>query len=557
MSKKVLLLDKSVSRYNKLADMRAEKEDFSGALMLLLDAEKIAPTPDVISRIAYAYADMGLFELSNKYWYKFMHFAPTDRVSTSYEELAINYYYLDNLWPAGYYFHKKLETDGYISKEGIDQEVLDFFSGEEFKKHAYRIVYPVEKADYTPEIKASRRAITLGVFEEAINILTKIPIKGRDEDVLGDLAIAYFMSDDLENARKTCKQSIEMHGENITAYCNLATVYDLKEDFDKSEYYYRKALSLRTGNKGDYYKVATCAIEREDHAVIKECLEKVLHDRPYELTMRFFYGVALANLGEYKAAYEQFKYAYRHSPDDVVFDYYCEYLRTNINGEDADKLFPLKYVKEIPKKTADKWIRRIRDLTKNPEKISVVTKNDKMRKIIKWGITYGSESVMRNCAFILSNAEKRYFIRTALSIFIDPEVTEPAKRMLLYLIVACGHKGRIGLVAGTFYCDFTLKKLAIEKDPNGALYFSAYALCLSKMAFYKPDCYDKIAECADAIFKKCKGIITESEASNEEIAALILSECKFERFSADKEVKNILEISDYKLKKLKEILNRN
>ena len=66
--------------------------------------------------------------------------------------------------------------DGYITKEGLDPEILDFFSGEEFKKNAYRIVYPPEKAKFDLEIKNGKRAISLGAFKEGAILFNKMPL---------------------------------------------------------------------------------------------------------------------------------------------------------------------------------------------------------------------------------------------------------------------------------------------------------------------------------------------------------------------------------------------
>lgn len=554
MADKILLFDKSVQRYNKIADRCVENEDFLGALGFLFSAQKIAFTPDVAMRIADAYADMGLLELSNRYWYKYMHFAPKDRVSISYEELAINYFYMENLWASGFYFHKKLETDGFISKEGLDQEITDFFSGEEFKRHAYRVVYPLDKADFTLEIKAAKRAIAIGGFKEASKILSKIPEQCRTEEISGDLAVSLFMSDDLDGAEKVSRESLKVHGETVTAYCNLSTVFDMKEDFDQSEYYYQKALSCRKGAQGEAYKIATCSIERGDHQTVKECLETILKERPYEIAMRFFYGQALLNLGDYKGGVQAFKDAFRLDPTDVVIEYYLGLAIDVENGDgEAEKLLPLKYVKELPKKIDAKWSRKIRDLMKNPEKIGTVLKKTQTKSLIEWGMQYGSDAVMRASVFILSNLPDKEFKERAQDFLLNPDGRDDTKRLLVYVLIMKGVKGRIGVVSGSFYAELPVKKTKCEKDVDGTLYYSAYALLLSRLAFCESQDYSVVAKVADSVFNKLKGVITDAEASNEELAALMLSECGFERLSKDSEVMRIFEISDYKLKKLRQI----
>ena len=270
----IIRFEKTPERDKKIARERAKNEDFMGALSILLSMDN--PTYETFAEIADVYSDMGLLELSNEYWYKFINVAPKEKLSIAYEELAINFFYLENLWASGYYFHQKISVDGYISNEGLDQEIIDFFSGNDYKKHAYRIAYPRERADYTLELKRSKRALSVGAFEDGVTALTAIPLERRTEEISGDLAISYLMCDKLDLAEEVCRDSIKRHGENVTAYCNLSTVYDMKEDYENSEYYYQKALSMRTGDRAEWYKIATCAIARQDHLTIIDCLKKIL-----------------------------------------------------------------------------------------------------------------------------------------------------------------------------------------------------------------------------------------------------------------------------------------
>ena len=96
---KIIQFDKDVSRYFKLAEERSAKEDFVGALKFLLSAKALYPDDfEVSMRLADCYADMSLLELSNKYWFKYLDSAPKERQAIAYEEIAINYFYLDNYY---------------------------------------------------------------------------------------------------------------------------------------------------------------------------------------------------------------------------------------------------------------------------------------------------------------------------------------------------------------------------------------------------------------------------------------------------------------------------
>ena len=554
MNGKILLFDKNVNRYRKLADVRSEKEDFSGALAFLTSARHIDCNLDVLIDIADAYADMGVLELSNKFWFKYLDKAPKEKLGMAYEELAINYFYLDNFWASSYYFHQKLSVDGYIAKEGLNQEIIDFFSGEEFKKLSYRVVYPIERADFSYEYKRAKHAMAVGAFEEGAKILSSVPFGGLDEEHAGDLAVCYFMTEKFDEAEEICRKSLDAHGENVTAYCNLSTIYDMKEDFNNSEFYYRKALNCVKGEKSEAYKLATCAIEREDHAVAADCLNKILLDRPYEITMRFFYGLALANLKKFDRAEQELKEAYSFNPDDVIVKYYYDYVCALAQSKgDIDDLMPFKYVKEIPEKITKKWEKIIDGASQTPERAEAALKKQDTQKIIEWAIFHGNSQTMRTAVYILSLSNGAYAKNLLREALLDPDGSEELKRVLVYVLIMKGIKEKTGVVAGSFYLKLKPKKLACEKQAAGNLYLSAYALCMSRVIFYEVDDLDKIAKACDKVYKKFKGLITEAEASNEEIAALILLQAATKRFSKEEDVARLFAVSKEKLKTLNRI----
>ena len=127
-----------VDAYVKMANKYAEEGDLLKALSFLRSAYNFNPYNfQVILDIARIYADMSLFELSNKFLYRYMDKAPSSFTNKAYEELAINYFYLDNLWASGYYFHKKLKEDGFLNTEALDQDIADFLHNVDKKKDGY------------------------------------------------------------------------------------------------------------------------------------------------------------------------------------------------------------------------------------------------------------------------------------------------------------------------------------------------------------------------------------------------------------------------------------
>ena len=554
MDNKILHFDKNANRYRRLAEEKADKNDFSSALAFLHSAKQIDFSLSVIVDIADTYADMGNLELSNKFWFLYLDRAPKEQMALAYEELAINFFYLDNYWASSYYFHQKLSVDGYISKDGLSQEIIDFFSGEEQRKTAYRIVYPREKANFDYEIKKAKHFMAISEFAEAEKSYSKIPKDCMSEETLGDYSICLFMSEKFDDAEQICRYSLEKYGESVTSYCNLSTIYDMKEDFLNSEFYYQKALEQRKGENSEAYRLATCAIQCEDHQTAADCLKVILDERPYEISMRYFYGLALANLGNYSHAVKELKEAAFLNPDDFVVDFYLDYLISLEKGKgDKLNLLPLKYVKELPECIVKDYEKQIRSLATSPEKVALAIKKKSVKSAIDWALLHGSSEVMRSAAFILSLSDGEYAKRKIMSALLDVEGREELKQVLIYVLIMKGVKEKFGVVAGSFFLKLKPQRLLAEKDVAGALFVSSYALCMSKIVFYDVDDTDKIAKACDNVYKKFRGKISYAETSNEELAAFILSIAKTKRFKKESDVMRLFSISKDKYELLKKL----
>lgn len=554
---KVLQFEKDASKYCEIANARADSGDFEGALRFLFSAKSIDKDDvGVLMDIADCYADMGLLELSNKYWFKFLNVAPKDKVSVAYEELAVNYFYLDNFWASSYYFNKKLEVDGFISKEGLSKEIVDFFSGEEHRRESYKIVYPPERADFTYEKNKAKRAIAVGMFEEADKILSNVPVECLDEDSFGDIAISRFMNDNLDEAEQACRQSLKLFGDNVTAFCNLSTIYDMREDFENSEYYYRKAIACKKGSRDESYKIATCAIEREDHLTVLKAVEEILKERPYEVSMRFFYALAKVNTGDVEGGFLELKNALSIDPTDRVSRYYHDYICKMLSGA-GDKLnfTPFKYVREIPEKAQSVWKKKVKTLVKQPEKIISAIKKEEWKEILTFGLYSNDSEFMRDSVYLLSLSQTPFAKRLMLSALIDADGREEMKRVIVYLLISDGVKERFGVVVGSFFQKIKPRRVVCEKDKIcGGLFLSAYALCVSKCLVLDLEDIDKIGKACDKVYKKLKSKVGDAEASNEDLAALMLSECKFNKFSEDVFVLRMFSVTKNKLKTLKKFM---
>ncbi len=550
MEKKIVQFEKNENRYIKLADEKIASGDLLGALGFLFSALAINDSAETLMDIADVYSQMSLYELSNKYWFYFMEKAPKEKVSIAYEELAINFFYMDDFLASGYYFHQKLAVDGFVTREGLDQEIIDFFSGEETKDNSYYIAYPYERADYSYVIKKGKRALSIGNFNEAIRIFKTIPAECLDEESAGELAIAYLMNDQPDFSVAVARESLAIHGDNVTALCNLSNVYDFKEDVEKSKYYYDKALACAKGAKNEEYKLVTCAIERSDHKTVKTCLEKILTERPYDVVMQFFYGIALLNCGEKEGARYAFYRAYRLDPKDKIYKFYAQYAtkvcREDYNGENY---LPLRYLKKLPSTVEESYKKKIKELVSNPNKVSFALKKAEFREVVEWGVYYG-EKLARECVFILATAFTPYAKKLLRELLMDSELDTSVKQVIVYALIVDGYKERFNVVDRNFFLRLKAKKVVCEREEDGGIYLSAYGLAFSRLAFLGIEKLDKLSGAINNVYARFKGVISEAEVTNEEIAALAVSICKIPGLEKEEEIMRVFEIKKQKLQLL-------
>jgi hypothetical protein len=272
--------------------------------------------------------------------------------------------------------------------------------------------------------------------------------------------------------------------------------------------------------------------------------------------MRFFFALAKANTGDYEGGLEELKKAYMTDPEDRIIKYYFDYLTDIVCGKgDKDNLLPFKYVKDIPEPIKNAWIKKVKTLVKQPEKIVSAVKKLEWRQILTFGMYSSDGEFMRDCVYLLSFSKSGYAKNLMLSALMDSEASDELKRVIIYVLIADGYKERFGVVMGSFYLKIKPRKILCEKDElNGALFLSAYALCMSKVAILDLVNMDKIGKACDKVYRKLKNKVSHAEVSNEEIAALILSECKYDKFSDDGFVLRMFSVSKNKLKTLKKLM---
>ncbi|MBE7086837.1 MAG: tetratricopeptide repeat protein [Clostridiales bacterium] len=541
MEDKVISFDNSLARIKKLGTSRAENGDYIGGLGFFYQALQGELTNDEVLSlymdIADCYADMELYELSNKFWFAYLDKAPKDKMTLAYEELGINFFYMNNLWMSGYYFHKKFTEDGFISPEGLDQDIVDFFSNELDKRDEYRIVYPFEHADYKKELTEAKRAIAASDFTTAELYLKKIPpLSPQGKEALSELSMLNFIKGDSDLAIEYCRKNIEENGESLTTYCNLSSIYHYKKDRDKSAYYFEKAMEYPIDDITDVYKIATCALEQGKHLYAMPYLERILSERPYDYNISYLYGLALINCGAMEKAITQLSKTLSMNPDDGVVKYYIALARRLEREGDRENILPLKYIADVPEKEAARRKQLICSIAAMTViKINQAIKKKEIMETLLWGIRCGDEAIAKASIVALASSTVKYAEKTLCELLIDNDLPLFIKEMILYCLVVSGCKRNLSLVKVNCFMKAKPRKLRFESSATDQIFFISYAFCFSRLAFTSVSNLDKVAFAIESVYKKLKDIDL-SFVKKEDLAALVAYRAGYKEFKKKESV---------------------
>lgn len=525
MENKILQFRKDADIYRKLAEEKNEAGDFIGALSYLFEARSAAPgSLDVIMDIADTYADMNLPELSNRYWYLYLDRAPAARAGTAYIELAVNFFYMKKYWASGYFFHKKVEADGFISAESLDPEITEYFSRLADNFPDIKLAYPARSENTEQLIMLAEKAAGEDNFKKAAEYYARIPENIRTEEISGELAFMYFLSKQDEKSAEECRSSLARHGENVTAYCNLSALYSIRKIYDKSEYYYRKALECCKEPEKYAHKLATAAMENGDNEMTEKFTSMLIADGSFDIMPRLTRAQALINLGRYEDAKEQCIETLKIDPFNTVVKYYRDLAeRMSAGDKHAKRLLPLAYSMDLQPMDISVYKRAINDYLKDG-KISPVRERY-LKEVSLYGESCDDPLIIKG-SFMFRPTGKvppkfgEEDFKKAFRMLLNPSVPLGVKSSLVQMLVCSGYKKRFGVVVGMDCIFIKPRKTAFDNAADGVKFLAAYAECLTGMAVTGMKDDGRLCSALNSIYKDHAGLAEEMDMGVRELAAV-------------------------------------
>ncbi len=531
---KVVEFELNKDLVRKLAMRRADNGDYVGALDFLMPLLNGKGANDVMLDVADIYREMDEFELSNRYIFKYMSKTGENNLSSVYEDLAINHFYLDRYDVASYYLKKKLDEDGFLDRELLDQEILEYYSGNDGKD--IKLVYPPELADYEEEYKEAVKEMASGNFEGAIYMLSQIPKGSKDYlNAVDKIAYAYYLMDDLEKALYYSKEMIKLKGDSVLAYCHLTNIYSRTRNNKKSDFYYAKAKSCEIKDNEEVARLAVCALDKKDGEFACSLMEKLLKDKEYSCDLLIYYGQALVNTDRWEKAREVFSKAYRIDNGNHVAKYYLKFTERLLDGDkNAKSKLPISFSGDIPEFEYEKMIDKLMALNAQSSKAFTESlKKKEIQEMFSFGVESKNPTISEACVFTLFKSQSPFSVKLLKECLLLDGVDIGLKRAIVYNLAYNG-QNKIALTVHGRFNRIKVGDIGVSKGPEELVFFSGYVSALAFLSVTPFDNYLKLRMLAKIVYTDL--VNDYQDLTADEIGALIVYLLKFGKVSTKQSV---------------------
>lgn len=326
-------IDLSDERLLDMAAAMLDEHNLTGALKMLNKNAEIN-YDDERSFMLYAetYDDMGLYERSINYWFRYLDESPEGDLEDAYEGLAVDYMNLDNEHFAAYYYNKMLMESGDLTAENR-REIIDSFLRRQ--ENPLRFAYPPQIADYSAEMARGVQLMREQQFDKAIAEFDKVAEGNpRYLSARNYIAMCNIINDKCEEAEAECLSILKKKPDDVQALTTLAAVKTEQKKAEDGRELALKLYNLNAKEPDDIYKIATVCCENKLHDKAYELFCKLEGEFAYDTSVLYFKAISAYNCGKYDKSFAAFDKILAINPDAVVARYY--YMRAKDNVREGN-----------------------------------------------------------------------------------------------------------------------------------------------------------------------------------------------------------------------------
>jgi len=543
---------KNSENVKRLAEERAERQDYAGAVSVLLSEEKKTKNKlEIYADIAKLYTEMDLYDEAIEYWFRYINIASKRNITEGYNGLGANFYFLENKPMAGFYFNLQLMS-GDNEEYDYEDELLDYLDEiVEDKKNSYYVAYPPQPENYSSVVEKGREFVGNKKFSEAISLLLTVPETSEYfADACTELSIAYYFSGDTVKAVDYSKKAVENGADDAFNLCNLISMLVNSGRIEETAPYIKKIENYKDGEPEDYYKIMTAYLELNESEKALAFSEKVISGSPYDVNTYYVRGLIFYNLGKRKDAYENFKKAYLIARSPVAL-WYLRYTDGVLSGQIKQPYKKLEYIVNLPDDAVNSEIAKLKKYIFETEKQLKRHGRAEIRELTDWAFSTTNRSFQVAAATVAARMKVKDMNDCLAEKLISPVVFDDVKCNIVTALCENGFDKLCGAVYGNIYRKLQFLKLDFS-DANGDIFVKAFAFAFGRISVFENEKLYKLRDGAYEIYYSLTGNGNIKKVNN--INALAAVMFIYSGLGLLKGNKNIAVFFDCKYENLVEIL---
>lgn len=532
LSEKIIPFKRDTQIIDELAEELLDENDVFGSIALLLEIEKSGKGEHrLFQRIADLYTELGMFDRSINYWFKFLDSAPKKYRAEAYNGLGGNYFFAGNDKLAAYYFNLQISDKG-DDDYPFDDAMYELFSPLMEKDDRLKVVDKRGIEDESTLDKARQLIEEENPFS-AITYLSKIkkgsPCYGEASYLL---ATVFLFILNLRSALDFFKIAKEEGFKEDDALTNMLGISVLlaEKDIQKATFDELKTKGCIVPESTIKYFILCEGVKRYDCAYeFFKMLEELLPD--YGM-LRLFGGFAAFNVGEYDEAAKLFGDFYK-----ITGENYAEgYMK-------LARKYAEKPHKSKPILNAERGYQPA-DLEKALSNMEQYVDDDftvrgNQKKAIQCANVcfFDRNSNMRGAALqLLCEVDLPYAMKIMRECLMDVTESDELKLFVLSMLVQYGQEEPIGAVIENLYSRVPFERVEFN-DGCGEVFRAGYAFVFGRVA---PFCENEAYKLRVAAYELYDKLLSNGNArkikSPGQLAVAIFKRSKIKLFDGLKEL---------------------
>ncbi|MBQ9989012.1 MAG: tetratricopeptide repeat protein [Clostridia bacterium] len=474
----ILSFEQNAAFHARLAQKQLDENRFLPAIRSYCRALESDPkNPEYKLGLASVYTDMCCYEKSNRILLRLAR-ERADHANECYFGMGCNYL------GEGYYEQARDSFLLYLQREpdgtyAEDAEEMLMMIEDEFEARLQEEEVSIAVAQRAEE---GKRALDMGDSKRAIRFLKEaVEQAPKLTYVRNNLALAYFLDNQKEQALLETKRVLKDEPNNIHALCNLAIVLGQDQTSGPAAKALNRVEKQTSETPDEALKAALTLFEANRLDSARKFFDQALDFFPYDDRTLFFAGVCAYNAGAYERALELFDRMAQCEENGGVGGYYRALCKDAIAGRTTVKSLTLQ--RQVPVEEAVRRIKFLNSIAAGPkeEMLRAWNSDPQFREYMFWALNLFDSSLQDTVIELLGLVGDDVAEETLRDFLMRREGAKEQKNHIFAILKNMGaEEPYIAVMDGTLVeARLTRTTVADENFPRE--YAAVMELCAKRM----------------------------------------------------------------------------